>query len=532
MQRSKLDIILNMIKTGRGGQESTAALKDVDKAQDAAEDSSKKFSLAQLGLATALTGVTLAAIKQLPELFDLGFSYKNAQIALAAYSGSAEEAEKLTQAVTEAAGGAIDQMTAMQNATRLLSLGLAENAQEASELTRIAITLGATMGKDATQAFEEFTLLLANQSILRLDTFGISAGLVRQRMEELAQEMPEVDRQTRFLNATLEIARGRMEQLDEAGFEATSSLDVLRAKAADLKVGVSTLVFEALEPLIDSTLLLLEGNKPLTDAIIEQLQAMADQGATAEELNTEIARLAFLTGLTVPEVRKLAEAAGVATIATSQLALAMRGASLASGGLGTELSEEEQILFDFLLAMQQGSEATEELESNVISISSAFGELNEKLVVTTLASSLTDEQARILALDLGILNERTFNALQSFQDLADSAGDSAEVFRDEVSPEIQRILDLLSLVPDQINVKILVTLTEETISGIGVENFVPPPTTTTTTPSGATTPPAGAGGPQGPLDVAPGVNNVFNINVGNEVDEARLVNILERTTGG
>ena len=41
------------------------------------------------------------------------------------------------------------------------------------------------MGNGATESMENFALMLANQSILRLDSFGISSGKVTARIEEL-----------------------------------------------------------------------------------------------------------------------------------------------------------------------------------------------------------------------------------------------------------------------------------------------------------------------------------------------------------
>lgn len=521
MRRSKLDIILNFLKTGTGGKEAAASLKDVDKAQESAEGSSKSFSLSQLGLTAALTGVTLAAVKQLPELFDLGFSYRNTQIALAAYTGSAEEAEELTRAVTEAAGGAITKMTAMENATRLLSLGLADNADTAAELTDIAITLGATMGKDATGAFEEFTLLLANQSILRLDTFGISAGLVRQRMEELADEMPEVDRQTRFLNATLEIARGRMDELDAAGFEATSSLDVLRAMFGDVKVEAATLVVNAIEPLIDSFLLLKGTVNPVTDALIEQLLRMRDAGASASEMSAEIARLADQTGRTEEEIRTLADSLRPLTDINLNLRIATHSLTSEYGMLQDKIAQ---------LTIKSLAGDMVDLESNVLSVRSAFGELNEQLVFNTLASTLTAEQQLILARDLDLLNERTFNVLTSMLEMADAAGDSTEAF-EEQSKKIAELLGFYDLIPEEVRTVVItefITLGQPTGTTGGVPSG-PVNQNLTTAPFVAGT--STTGGKQGSPDIStggdilPGVN-IGTVNINNEVDLAKFQNAL------
>ena len=175
---------------------------------------SSKFNLSQVAARLGLAAMTLNIVRQIPEMIDIGFRYKNARIALEAYAGSAEEATDITNAIIEASGNAVSNFEATANATRLLSLGLASNAEEAAKFTKTAITLGATMGKDVSGAFEEFSLLLANESILRLDTFGISGAKVREEMARLAGEFPELDRNARFVNATMTIAEEKMGKLE------------------------------------------------------------------------------------------------------------------------------------------------------------------------------------------------------------------------------------------------------------------------------------------------------------------------------
>lgn len=206
---------------------------------------------AMLAVGGMATNMAMNLLKSIPQMVELGIEAERAELALKGYAGSSEAAAQYTDAVRDAAGGAISKMDAMQNASRLLAMGLATSKDEAAKLTEIAITLGASMGKGPKQAFEEFTLMLANQSIPRLDTFGISAGKVRERMAELAEENAGMDRQTRFMIATMEDAEGKLLQLEEAGFEATNSLDRLKAEASDLKVEFATTVADGVLPMID-----------------------------------------------------------------------------------------------------------------------------------------------------------------------------------------------------------------------------------------------------------------------------------------
>jgi hypothetical protein len=96
-----------------------------------------------------------------------------------------ESTNAMIEGMRKASSGMVADSDLMLSANRLISMGLAESAEEASNLTHMAVRLGEAMGKGPTQAMEEFALMMANQSIPRLDTFGISAGKVRERMAEL-----------------------------------------------------------------------------------------------------------------------------------------------------------------------------------------------------------------------------------------------------------------------------------------------------------------------------------------------------------
>ncbi len=563
MRRSKLDILLNFKRTGQGAKDSTKELKDLSAVTKQAGVSAKGFDLIQIGLAGAISAVTVASIKQLPEMFDLGFSYRNAQIALAAYSGSAAEAEELTEAVTEAAGGAIDQMTAMQNATRLLSLGLAENAETAAELTDIAITLGATMGKDAKGAFEEFTLLLANQSILRLDTFGISAGLVRQRMEELADEMPNADRQTRFLNATLEIARGRMEELDKAGFEATSSLDKLRAESVDLRNELSLKLFTGLEFWIELLADVVQGTDPVIEAVREQTRAILETNPTLEVLTFEMQRLADITPLTAAEITAIANEEIFAAETARIMANATDGLSASEArlaGITREVAEDAEEATEELSEMgDEVGEVSEEFKSFFADIDRGLastvqgfikdlqflaaggGELeiigqqiNDALssgkITPAQADEMFDElfvRIQLLEVDLG-----NITAFQAAKNIRDTLGVSlAEAF--ETVKNVQAGLSAID--GTRITAEMLLSII---LTGTPFGQFGPGGPSAPGQPNDPA-PPGGGGGSRGggggkgtatTSDVAafagPAVS-IGTINVGDEVDLAMLQNMLE-----
>lgn len=250
-ERSILELLLRTKKSGTAAKDVSKDLKELKTASGKAGAAAEKLNLGLLAVKGAAITAGVAILGQIGPLMDLGARASRAETALVGLAGGAEEAAEAMEAVMRGAGGSIDRLAAATNASRLFAMGLATNSEEAEKLTRTAVTLGSAMGKGPQQAFEEFTLLLANQSILRLDTFGISAGAVRTRMAELAVEMPNVGREARFLQATMEFAEITMGKLSAAGFEATSSLDLLKAEATNARISIGQFLADGLLPIID-----------------------------------------------------------------------------------------------------------------------------------------------------------------------------------------------------------------------------------------------------------------------------------------
>ncbi|NLG29062.1 MAG: hypothetical protein GX557_14220, partial [Chloroflexi bacterium] len=125
--------------------------------------------------------------------------------------------------------GAVDDIGLMSGATKFLSMNLAENMDEASRLAEIATQLGMAMSHPGgpTGAMSDFALMLANQSILRLDQFGLSSGRVRDRIEELTASNVNMNRETAFMTAVLEEADRALERVGEQAPTTAEALDTM-----------------------------------------------------------------------------------------------------------------------------------------------------------------------------------------------------------------------------------------------------------------------------------------------------------------
>jgi hypothetical protein len=183
------------------------------------------------GLGLAIVGAGKLGI----EMNQLRQQSQNVERQLTAYAGSAGQAKAATDALVDATDQGVSRMDAQRMAAQLLGMGLAETADQVYELTRMAVLLG-----DKTLSVEErmgsWNAMLANQSIERLDTFGISSGRVRQRIDELMAANKGLSREQAYVNAVLEIGGEKLDAVEAAGVEAASSVDKVTSAWENLRV--------------------------------------------------------------------------------------------------------------------------------------------------------------------------------------------------------------------------------------------------------------------------------------------------------
>lgn len=153
--------------------------------------------------------------------------------------------------------GMVDDVSLWEGANKLLGMGIAETGEELEFHMRAASQLGTAYGDNET-ALENWSLMMANQSIPRLDSFGISSSKVRERITELQEETEGLSREQAFNIAVQEQARVAMERVGDQGDTATAVVARMEATWANLKTGigqkfipVATKLFtDVLQPLI------------------------------------------------------------------------------------------------------------------------------------------------------------------------------------------------------------------------------------------------------------------------------------------
>jgi hypothetical protein len=198
------------------------------------------FRRMQQAMELGIAGALLQRVGNLAsEMFQLGEQARIVGSTFEQLSGGAEQADSMLNRLRRTTGGIIDDLTLMQGANKYLSMGLGETQDEVARLIELATRLGASMGNNATESIENFALLMSNESILRLDTYGISAERVRTRIEELMDTGEALNRSDAFRMAVLEVGGQALERLGNAADAAITPIARLQTSLENFWGGVA-----------------------------------------------------------------------------------------------------------------------------------------------------------------------------------------------------------------------------------------------------------------------------------------------------
>jgi len=134
----------------------------------------------------------------------------------------------MVEAITSASMETISRTDAMTAANKALMFDLVKNSDQMAELTKIAITLGAAMGQDATKSLSDMTTALGRQSPLILDNLGLIVDLEAETKkyaeanDKSVDSLTELERKQVFVNAALE--QGRLKVAELGGVTLDSGL--------------------------------------------------------------------------------------------------------------------------------------------------------------------------------------------------------------------------------------------------------------------------------------------------------------------
>jgi hypothetical protein len=376
-----------------------------DKTKSATSGAAKNIeglekTVKDVGAAITAMGA-VAAAKAAFELGQLGAQSIRTRNAFIAISGGADEATARMDAMQTATRGALSEQEAMAAANRLMQMGLASNAQELGNVTEMAVRLGTAMGRDASASIEEFALLLANQSIPRLDTFGISAGKVRTRIAELQDATEGLTREEAFLQAVQEEGAVAMERLGEATEDEALAFERAEAMAKDFRAELGERLAPTIADVLETGMLLLTWNEQIAEATAEH----AAQIETSTESYTDYEA----------ELRRAAEAAGLVVDENGNL---MR----VTQGMGSQI--EQLVQENYLLSESefQAARDAEDLQNSLRGAEADAARLTAAADVTSESLGELSTSARTVASSFG---DMTYDPAQLW-DMALASGASVE----------------------------------------------------------------------------------------------------------
>jgi hypothetical protein len=172
------------------------------------------------------------------QLNELATVNRRASASFATLAGSTEKANAMIDAYIQGTGGATDRVTATTQAMRLFNIGMADTSEEMRTFTTLTRGMSQALGRDTDYIQEQFSLALANQSLLRFDQLGLSIERHQELVEELSDKYPDLSKELVFQNAMLLQATERYYNLATAQSalatnteQATTALENLKAIA-------------------------------------------------------------------------------------------------------------------------------------------------------------------------------------------------------------------------------------------------------------------------------------------------------------
>lgn len=232
-----------------------------------------------------LGAIAVGAAKGVLELSKIGAESLATARTFENLSGGAYEAAQNLAAMETATRGLASETEQQQIANQLLGMQIADNAGELEQVVGISRRLGKEFRNlGAAEAANEFAIMMSNMSVQRLDSFGISSGNVRARIDELMASTEGMTREQAFFQATMEEANQVMDRLGPEMITTAEAVGGFTAEWQDLLSEIGETV--------ESTGLVSGFFGVVTAGIQDVRQALGgDTAGRIAELTENIARL-------------------------------------------------------------------------------------------------------------------------------------------------------------------------------------------------------------------------------------------------
>jgi hypothetical protein len=185
-------------------------------------------------------------------------------------------------------GGVIDDMTLQAEASKILSLHLATNAQDLGDLVGMGEKLGAAFGGDAKSGVDQFTQALASGRTGGLRAIGIDSDWVEVRVKQLKETgMSAADA---FKQAAWEGGQKALANLGQSATVAEDGMAKLQTRIENIKQNLGQAVNTTIDAAATSADQLIQSVQILTDTHPLQVAAEAPAKAFAESYATLVGK--------------------------------------------------------------------------------------------------------------------------------------------------------------------------------------------------------------------------------------------------
>lgn len=230
----RLRIVIEALNAAKG--ELDALQKDLEGIGQKAKPANTGIT----GLWSALkaAGVVAGAVKFAKVTYELGVLGAEAQRAEASFArmaGGTYEAALMLETLREASLGTKSETELMASATNLMALGFGNSAEDLANITRNVEMLGSRFGG----TMQIFQLMMSNNSLMRIDSFGIGVAEATKRIDEF--KATGMDADEAFDTAILELMNEKVEMLGGTMQDSVTSVQQSKAAWQDFRVELGKL---------------------------------------------------------------------------------------------------------------------------------------------------------------------------------------------------------------------------------------------------------------------------------------------------
>lgn len=170
------------------------------------------------------------------EASELATAYDRQRVAAERLAGSQAGLNALLDAYSRASGGAVDNVTALEQVVRLQATGFAKNAAQVERFVRGTRGSSIALGKPQDYITQEAQLAISNTSVKRLDQIGLGIAEVADKTEQLRDANKDLTREMAFGEAVITLLNEKYGTLSDTAEGQATSLEKLRKSWSDLRL--------------------------------------------------------------------------------------------------------------------------------------------------------------------------------------------------------------------------------------------------------------------------------------------------------